>query len=97
MSVQRIIKSLGETQKNYNKKEEFRSQLIDRIFNYQFINVKLDMMEENFNSYCILIDKLKTSHQIDLLNVNTGVDIVLAHLIIKKFPQNIKKRTDANM
>ena len=83
--------------KIYNKKEEFRSLLIDRIFNYQFINVKLDMMEEHFNSYCILIDKLKTSHKIDLLNVDTGVDTVLAHLTFKKFPQKYKKRIDADM
>ena len=47
-------------------------------------------MEEHFNSYVVLIDKLKTSHKIDLLNVDTGVYTVLAHLTFKKFPQNIK-------
>ena len=50
------------------------------------INVKLDMMEEHFNSYCVLIDKLKTSYQIDLLDADSGVDTVLAHLTFKKFP-----------
>ena len=47
-------------------------------------------MEEHFNSYVVLIDKLKTSHKIDLLNDATGVDTVLAHLTFKKFPQNVK-------
>ena len=47
-------------------------------------------MEEYFNSYIVLIDKLKTTHGIDLLNKDSGVDTVLAHLTFKKFPQIIK-------
>ena len=74
----------------YEKKEEFRGQIIDRVFNYQFINVRLENLEEHFDSYCVLIDKLKTSFKIDLLDADTGVDKVLAHLTFKKFPQNVK-------
>ena len=47
-------------------------------------------MEEHFNSYCVLIDKLKTSYQIDLLDADTGVGKVLAHLTFKNFPQNVE-------
>ena len=54
-------------------------------------------MEEHFNSYVVVIDKIKTNHKIDLLNNDLGLDTVLVHLTFKKFPQNLKKRTDANM
>ena len=47
-------------------------------------------MEDHFNSYFVLIDKLKNNHKIDLLNDASGVDTVLAHLTFKKFPQNVK-------
>merc|ERR1712240_433898 len=67
--------------KVYNKKDEYRSLIIEKIFNYQFSNIKVEQLEEHFNSYIVLID---------LLNKDSGVDTVLAHLTLKKFPQIIK-------
>ena len=73
----------------YAKKEECRGLLIDKIFGFQF-NMSMDRIEEAFNNYCLLIDKLLTSHDIDLLGDDSGVDCVLAHLTFKKFPQTLK-------
>ena len=56
---------------------------------YQF-NVTVDKFDETFNNYIILIEKLKSAHEIDLLSSNEGTDSVMAHLTFKKFPQNIK-------
>ena len=76
--------------KVYYKKDEYRSLIIEKIFNYQFSNIKVEHLEEQFNSFIVLIDKLKTTHGIDLLNKESGFDTVLAHLTFKKFPQIIK-------
>ena len=73
-------KAWDRLKKVYNKREEYRSHVIDKIFNYQFLNVKLEQLEEHFNSYVVLIDKLKTNHKIDLLNDASGIDTVLTHL-----------------
>ena len=37
-----------------------------------------------------MIEKFKSTHEIDLLSSNEGTDSVMAHLTFKKFPQNIK-------
>ena len=73
----------------YKKKDECRGLLIDKIFGFQF-NMSMDKLDEAFNNYCLLIDKLLTSHGIDLLHDAAGVDSVLAHLTFKKFPQTLK-------
>ena len=73
----------------YKKPDECKALLIDKIFSFQF-NKDIDRLDECFNNYCLLIDKLKTSHSIDLLNEVTGVDTVMAHLTFKKLPQTLK-------
>ena len=73
----------------YAKKEECRGLLIDKIFSFQF-NMPMDKFDEAFNNYCILIEKLLTSHDINLLDEETGVDSVMAHITFKKFPQTLK-------
>ena len=73
----------------YLKPEECKGLLIDKINNFQF-NVNIDKMDENFNNFCLLIDKLNKSYNIDLLNVGAGVDQYLAHLTFKKLPINLR-------
>ena len=48
----------------YKKPDECKALLIDKIFSFQF-NMNIDRLDESFNNYCLLIDKLKTSHGID--------------------------------
>ena len=55
----------------YKKKEECMAQLVDKIFGFHF-NVNIDKLDEIFNNYCLLIDKLLTSHDIDLLHDEAG-------------------------
>ena len=50
----------------------------------------VDKMDETFNNFCLLVDKLNKSYNIDLLNEGTGVDQYLAHLTFKKLPINLK-------
>ena len=73
----------------YFKKEECRGLLIDKVFGFQF-NVLMDKFDETFNNYILLIEKLSSSHRIDLLSSDEGIDCVMAHLTFKKFPQTIK-------
>ena len=73
----------------YAKKEECRGILIDKIFSFQF-NMSADKIDECFSNYCILIEKLLTSHNIDLLNEEAGMDTVLSHLTFKKLPQSLR-------
>ena len=73
----------------YKKPDECKALLIDKIYSFQF-NMNIDRLDESFNNYCLLIDKLKTSHGIDLLNEVTRADTVMAHLTFKKLPQTLK-------
>ena len=75
--------------KYIKKPDECLAQLVDKIFGFQF-NTNIDKFDETFNNYSLLIDKLKTSHNIDLLDNDTGVHKVIAHITFKKFPQQIK-------
>ena len=43
-------KAWTRLKKVYYKREEYRSHVIDKIFNYQFLNVKLEQLEGLFNS-----------------------------------------------
>ena len=73
----------------YKKPDECKGLIIDKIFGFQF-NMSMDKLDEAFNNYCLLIDKLLTSHKIDLLHEEAGVDDVLAHLTFKRLPQTVK-------
>ena len=73
----------------YKKPEECLAQLVDKIFGFQF-NINIEKFDETFNNYSLLIDKLKTSHNIDLLDNDSGVHKIIAHLTFKKFPQQVK-------
>ena len=73
----------------YKKPDECKALLIDKVFSFQF-NMNIDRLDESFNNYCLLIEKLKTSHGIDLLNDVAGSDTVMAHLAFKKLPQTLK-------
>ena len=73
----------------YAKKEECRGILIDKIYNYQF-NMSVEKIDEAFSNFCILVEKLLTSHGINILDEEAGCDIVLAHLIFKKLPQSLR-------
>ena len=73
----------------YKKPDECKGLIIDKIFGFQF-NMSMDKLDEAFNNYCLLIDKLLTSHDIDLLHEDAGLDSVLAHLTFKKLPQTLK-------
>ena len=52
--------------------------------------MSIDRLDESFNNYCLLIEKLKSSYGIDLLNDVAGSDTVMAHLTFKKLPQTLK-------
>ena len=60
-------------EKHYKKTEECKGLIIDKIFRYQF-NMSIDKLDESFNNYVLLIDKLITSHKIDLLHKDAGLD-----------------------
>ena len=76
-------------EKVYKKPEECKGLIIDKIFGFQF-NMSIDKLDEAFNNYCLLIDKLLTSHNIDLLHEDAGLDSVLAHLTFKRLPQRVR-------
>ena len=76
----------------YKKPDECKGLLIDKIFSFQF-NMSMDRLDEAFNNYCLLIDKLRTSHGIDLLDDVTGSDTVMAHLTFKKITANPEECT----
>ena len=62
------MKLHGNVLKLYIKKpDECKGLIIDKIFGFQF-NMSMDKLDEAFNNYCLLIDKLFTSHDIDLLH-----------------------------
>ena len=52
--------------------------------------MSIDKIDEAFSNYCILVEKLLTSHDIDLLHEEAGSNIVLAHLTFKKLPQALR-------
>ena len=52
--------------------------------------MSIDKLDEAFNNYCLLIDKLLTSYDIDLLHAEAGLDQVLAHLTFKRLPQSVR-------
>ena len=76
-------------EKVYKKPDECKALLIDKIFAFQF-NMSIDRLDEYFNNYCLLIEKLKSSYNINLLDELAGTDTVLAHLTFKKLPQSLK-------
>ena len=76
-------------EKVYKKPDECKALLIDKIFAFQF-NMSIDRLDEYFNNYCLLIEKLKSSYNINLLDELAGTDTVLAHLTFKKLLQSLK-------
>ena len=91
ITEENYIKAWKRLDDKYLKPEECRGSIIDKIFSYQFNN-SLDKMEESFNNYCLIIDKLKTAHNIDLLESGRGFDTILAHLTFKRLPQSLKNK-----
>ena len=75
--------------KQYKKPEECRGLIIDQIFDYQFAT-QIDKVEESFTNYVLKVEKLLTSHDIDLLHEDAGVHHVLAHLTVKRLPPIVK-------